>query len=197
MSIVGGGVSDALVMSAVSKRYEAGAGSCTAVAHVLDGLGLRLLRGELLAVVGRPGCGKSTLLRCAAGLLRPDDGTVRWLIPRGGRRQLRRPRYLDLATADGSWSLLSPGVSLPILLVDSCDRVAREDLPVVRGLLRTAIRNRDAIILAGRTAESCTVLLPGGIPPTVAELAHGRLEFRQESSIAVGHVAERRASGAD
>lgn len=43
---------------------------------VLDGLGLRIRAGEVLAVVGPSGCGKSTLLRTLAGLLPPLSGTV-------------------------------------------------------------------------------------------------------------------------
>ena len=44
---------------------------------VLQGLGTEALpRGELAALVGPNGSGKSTLFRCAAGLLRPERGTV-------------------------------------------------------------------------------------------------------------------------
>ena len=34
--------------------------------------------GETVAVVGPRGAGKSTLLLCAAGLLKPESGDVRW-----------------------------------------------------------------------------------------------------------------------
>jgi NitT/TauT family transport system ATP-binding protein len=43
----------------------------------LDSLGLRVGRGEVVAVVGPSGCGKSTLLELVCGLQRPDAGTVR------------------------------------------------------------------------------------------------------------------------
>ena len=44
---------------------------------VLQGLGTEALpRGALAALVGPNGSGKSTLFRCAAGLLRPERGTV-------------------------------------------------------------------------------------------------------------------------
>lgn len=43
---------------------------------VLDGVTLRLGRGELLGVVGPNGSGKSTLLRCLNRLVEPDEGTV-------------------------------------------------------------------------------------------------------------------------
>ena len=44
---------------------------------VLDGIDLDVARGESLVVIGASGAGKSVLVRTAAGLLRPDSGTVR------------------------------------------------------------------------------------------------------------------------
>ena len=43
---------------------------------VLQGLNLRLGRGQVMGVLGPSGVGKSTLLRLAAGLERPDRGRV-------------------------------------------------------------------------------------------------------------------------
>ncbi len=44
----------------------------------LDGAGLDLCAGEVVAVMGPSGSGKSTLLHCLAGIIRPDSGTVRY-----------------------------------------------------------------------------------------------------------------------
>lgn len=44
---------------------------------VLRDLALECAPGELLGVLGANGCGKSTLLRVAAGVLRPQAGSVR------------------------------------------------------------------------------------------------------------------------
>jgi NitT/TauT family transport system ATP-binding protein len=53
----------------VVKRYPTGT-------TALDGIDLRVERGEFVAVVGPSGCGKSTLLRLAAGLESPTTGSV-------------------------------------------------------------------------------------------------------------------------
>jgi ABC-type multidrug transport system ATPase subunit len=46
--------------------------------EALRGVDLDVERGEIVAIVGGKGCGKSTLLLCAAGLLRPDSGSIYW-----------------------------------------------------------------------------------------------------------------------
>ncbi len=43
---------------------------------VLDGLDLRINKGEFVTIVGPSGCGKSTLLNIIAGLERPDSGDL-------------------------------------------------------------------------------------------------------------------------
>ena len=68
----------ALVLSRVVKAYRAGVPGCSAIVDVLAGVSLTLGVGELATIEGSRGAGKSTLLLCAAGLLRPDAGEVRW-----------------------------------------------------------------------------------------------------------------------
>jgi len=43
---------------------------------VLDGVNLRIRRGEVFVVMGPSGCGKTTLLKVLVRLLRPTSGTV-------------------------------------------------------------------------------------------------------------------------
>lgn len=44
---------------------------------VLDGLDLRVQRGDLVGIIGPNGCGKTTLLRLISGTLEPDAGAIR------------------------------------------------------------------------------------------------------------------------
>jgi|HubBroStandDraft_2_1064218.scaffolds.fasta_scaffold27129_3 oligopeptide/dipeptide ABC transporter ATP-binding protein len=47
------------------------------VLHAVDGVDLRIERGEAVALVGESGSGKSTLARALTGLLKPDHGEIR------------------------------------------------------------------------------------------------------------------------
>ncbi|MDE0422163.1 MAG: ABC transporter ATP-binding protein [Gammaproteobacteria bacterium] len=62
----------ALVASGVSKTFAQGGQRLA----VLQGVNLRVARGQWVGVVGRSGAGKSTLLHILAGLTDPDDGRV-------------------------------------------------------------------------------------------------------------------------
>jgi len=66
----------------------------------LDGVDLRVRRGEVYGLLGPNGAGKTTLIRCLVGLVRPDSGTVTVL----GRRLpdlavLARVGYMTQAAA--------------------------------------------------------------------------------------------------
>lgn len=65
-----------LSLRALRKSYRSGVPGCSAAVRVLRRVDLDVAPGEVVGVTGGPGAGKSTLLLCAAGLLRPDAGTV-------------------------------------------------------------------------------------------------------------------------
>lgn len=46
------------------------------IVRALDGVSIQARRGELTAIIGPDGAGKTTLLRLAAGLMRPDRGSL-------------------------------------------------------------------------------------------------------------------------
>jgi ABC-type sugar transport system ATPase subunit len=58
-----------LEVEGISKRFPG--------VVALDGVGLRLERGEVHALVGENGAGKSTLIHILGGILRPDAGRIR------------------------------------------------------------------------------------------------------------------------
>jgi putative ABC transport system ATP-binding protein len=63
---------DVVRLEQVTRSYGAGQSAVTA----LGGVTVGFARGSFTAVMGPSGSGKSTLLQCAAGLDRPDSGTV-------------------------------------------------------------------------------------------------------------------------
>lgn len=58
-----------ITLSAISKTFPGGR-------VALSGIDLKIVAGELLAVLGPSGSGKSTLLRMLAGLIMPTSGTI-------------------------------------------------------------------------------------------------------------------------
>jgi ABC-type multidrug transport system ATPase subunit len=65
-----------LELRSVTRRYRAGVAGCSGEVTALDRVSLAVAAGECVGVAGAPGAGKSTLLLCAAGILRPHEGTV-------------------------------------------------------------------------------------------------------------------------
>jgi ABC-type Fe3+/spermidine/putrescine transport system ATPase subunit len=70
-----------LELRGIRKRY----GDFTAV----DGVSLKVEKGQFVCLLGPSGCGKTTTLRCIAGLEEPDDGGI--LI--GGKEVTRDPPW--------------------------------------------------------------------------------------------------------
>lgn len=90
----------------------------------LDGVDLRVTRGEAVAITGPSGSGKSTLLHAVGGVLVPDEGDVRLVgedvraLGEDGRSRLRRTRVGILfqhGQLVDELSLLE-NVALPLLL---------------------------------------------------------------------------------
>ncbi len=114
--------------------YGRGSGSVRA----LDGVSLAFEPGSFTAIMGPSGSGKTTLLQCAAGLERPDRGTVSigaTDVTRLGERRLARQRGRRIGFVFQSFNLLpsltaAENVILPLRLAGEHPRrrVARDAL---------------------------------------------------------------------
>ena len=60
----------------------------------LDGLSLQVRPGRVLGFLGPNGAGKTTAMRCIFGLVRPDEGELRWQGRRVGPAEWRRFGYM-------------------------------------------------------------------------------------------------------
>ncbi len=101
-------MTDAAVVEGVSKSF--GAGKRKVVA--LQGVGLRISRGELLLLSGRSGSGKTTLLSLVGALDRPDEGQV--LVSETDVTRLGRRELYEFRKRKVGWVFQTAGL-LPLL----------------------------------------------------------------------------------
>lgn len=123
---------------------------------VLDGVSLRVRRGELLCLLGPAGCGKSTLFRICAGLEEPDSGQV--LID--GRRVLGPGPDRGVVFQDGAlfpWLTVRGNVEFGLTMqnVPAGERRERSDAALELVRLR-------------KFADACIHELSGGMRQRVA-----------------------------
>ena len=125
-----------LELDNVTKTYSRG---FLARKHqVLEGLSLRIERGEVFGLLGQNGAGKTTTMRLILGLLRPDSGRVRLFEEDGATRSaLSRVGFLGEET--GLYPFLNAGEMLQLIgelfrLPPDVIRARKERLLAVVGL---------------------------------------------------------------
>jgi peptide/nickel transport system ATP-binding protein len=82
--------------------------SSAPVARAVDGVNLRVERGEVVALVGESGCGKSTLARAVMGLLPPTSGEIRYdgePVARSSRKLKAYRKHVQLVLQDPTGAL--------------------------------------------------------------------------------------------
>jgi phospholipid/cholesterol/gamma-HCH transport system ATP-binding protein len=89
--------------------------------RVLDGITLRIRRGEITAIIGKSGSGKSVLLKHIIGLIEPDSGTI-WfegqnrleMTPADKRTLKRKFSYVFQDTALFDFLTVFENIALPL-----------------------------------------------------------------------------------
>ncbi|HYF50447.1 MAG TPA: ABC transporter ATP-binding protein [Planctomycetota bacterium] len=94
--------------------------------RVLDGINLKVWRGETLVIMGASGCGKSTLLRCLIGAHRPDSGSIKlfgkdiWDLPTKELDAVRK-RFGILFQSGALFSSMTVGENVALPLQEHTD----------------------------------------------------------------------------
>jgi ATP-binding cassette subfamily F protein uup len=123
-------------LESVTKRYDGRA--------VVEGLSLRIMRGDRFGLVGPNGAGKSTLLKLILGALEPDEGSV------------RRGTNLQVAYFDQLRAQLDPERSVAATVSPTSDWVE------VGGGRKHVISYLGDFLFAPQRAESPVRMLSGG-----------------------------------
>lgn len=169
----------ALSIIDLAKSFRAGSSVCSATASVLRGVNLTLWPGEIVALCGGCGAGKSTLLRCAAGLLRPDSGLVRWF---GGHSTPGdRVSYVAGASDGALHTRLGVGHEhrCRLFLIDDLDAAGALERRIVIAILKRRAESGAAVLFA--SSEELVVDSPVS---RIVSLESGTLLQRRKRSAA-------------
>lgn len=86
--------------------------------RAVDGISIRIAKGETLGLVGESGCGKSTLARCIVGISTPTSGAIHVAgvgLGSGRAERLARARAVQMVFQDPS-SALNPRLGVGRLI---------------------------------------------------------------------------------
>ena len=119
-----------IAATGIHKTYDTG----KVRVHALQGVGLNVHRGEMVAIMGPSGCGKTTLLNCLSGLDEIDsgevliDGVVLHDLPDDERSEYRALRMGFVFQLYNLLPVLNAveNVEMPLLVSGVASRRARE-----------------------------------------------------------------------
>jgi len=146
--------SSAVTLNGVSRRFGKGESAVRALVDV----SIAFAPASFTAIMGPSGSGKTTLLQCAAGLDRPDEGSVLLNgieLSRFGERRLARLRRREIGFVFQSFNLLpsltaAQNVVLPLRLAGRHPRRRLAGEALARVGLRERARHRPAQLSGGQ-----------------------------------------------
>ncbi|WP_129667704.1 ABC transporter ATP-binding protein [Phytoactinopolyspora endophytica] len=160
-----------LELDDVRKHYTTRSGLArrTSSVRAVDGVSLRLERGETLGLVGESGCGKSTLARTLVLLEKPDSGEIRF--------DGRPVAVTDAASLrrDAQIVFQDPYTSLPPHM--KVRRIIAEPLMIHRIASGAELRARVDELIADV-----------GLPGTVADKLPGQLSGGQRQRVSIARA---------
>ena len=173
----------ALELRAITKRYVAGVGSCSIRAHVLRGIDLTVHAGESVAVVGGASAGKSTLLLCAAGLLRPDGGVMRWFDDSSRSAAALRSTFYFAGSRASRTARRLPCARPHVHLIDAIEHLDACRLTRLAAWVGRRCAAGDAVIVSSRDRSRAS-----SIVNRVVLMRAGRLELEPRAPARVAET---------
>ncbi len=173
--------------------------------HILNGLSLKIARGESVGLVGPSGSGKSTLLMVLAGLERPDSGAVEVAgcrLDELGEDALARFRGENIGIVFQSFHLIPTmtaweNVAIPLELAGARDAFAHAGAELEAVGLKDRLTHYPAQLSGG---EQQRVALARALAPNpsilIADEPTGNLDAATGASIIKLMFALRRERGA-
>jgi ABC-type lipoprotein export system ATPase subunit len=160
-------------------------------ARIIDGVNLRVDRGEMVILMGRSGCGKTTLLNLIAGLDRPTSGRI---LVNGtdltamSEDELARFRLLNIGFVFQDYNLISEltvleNVTLPLKLAGEKDFDRAHKLLEIFDITKLAGEKANAI--SGGEAQRAAIARAVANKPKVllADEPTGNLDAENEANV--------------
>ena len=160
-------------------------------APVIDGVNLRIDKGEMVILMGRSGCGKTTLLNLIAGLDRPMSGRI---LVNGtnligmSEDELARFRLLNIGFVFQDYNLIAEltvleNVTLPLKLAGERDHDRAHKLLEIFDI--TKLADEKANTLSGGEAQRAAIARAIANKPKVllADEPTGNLDAENEMNV--------------